>query len=60
MHVYLATELHPDPLPGDEDEFITLEPIPIVQAYDMALSGGLKDGKSLAALLLARPLIYKT
>jgi ADP-ribose pyrophosphatase len=60
MHVYLATELHLDPLPGDEDEFITLEPIPIVQAYDMALSGGLKDGKSLAALLLARPLIYKT
>ena len=60
MHVYLASELRPDPLPGDEDEFISLEPIPIQQAYDMALNGGLQDGKSLAALLLARPMIYKT
>jgi ADP-ribose pyrophosphatase len=60
MHVYLATDLRPDPLPGDVDEFITPEPIPIEQAYDMALNGGLQDGKSLAALLLARPLIFKT
>src|SRR4030067_567460 len=37
MYVYLATELHPDPLPGDADEFITLEPIPFEQAYAMAL-----------------------
>ena len=57
MVVYLATDLHPDPLPGDEDEFITLEPVPIPQAYEMALKGGLQDGKSLAALLLAQPLI---
>jgi ADP-ribose pyrophosphatase len=55
MHVYLATDLHPAPLPGDEDEFLTLEPIPIHQAYAMALNGELMDGKSLAALLLARP-----
>jgi ADP-ribose pyrophosphatase len=57
MHLYLATDLHPDPLPGDEDEFITLERIPIGQAYQLALNGGLQDGKSLAALLLARHLI---
>lgn len=55
MVVYLATELHPAPLPGDLDEFITLVPMPIEQAYGLALSGGLQDGKSLAALLLARP-----
>jgi len=60
MHVYLASDLRPDPLPGDEDEFISLEPIPIKQAYDMALNGELQDGKSLAALLLAQPMIYKT
>jgi ADP-ribose diphosphatase len=60
MHVYLASDLHLDPLPGDEDEFISLEPIPIKQAYDMALNGELQDGKSLAALLLAQPMIYKT
>jgi ADP-ribose pyrophosphatase len=60
MHVYLASELRPDPLPGDEDEFISLEPVPIQQAYDLALNGGLQDGKSLAALLLAQPMIHKT
>jgi ADP-ribose pyrophosphatase len=60
MHLYLATDLHPDPLPGDEDEFITLERVPIRQAYQLALNGGLQDGKSLAALLLARHLIINT
>ena len=57
MHVYLATNLRLDPLPGDEDELINLEPIPIKQAYDMARNGDLQDGKSLAALLLAQPMI---
>jgi ADP-ribose pyrophosphatase len=60
MTVFLATELHPSPLPGDEDEFITIEPIPIEQAYSLALNGELQDGKSLAALLLARPYIFKS
>jgi ADP-ribose pyrophosphatase len=60
MHVYLATDLHPDPLPGDADEFITLEPIPIEQAYRIAVDGELQDGKSLAALLLAKPFIFKS
>jgi ADP-ribose pyrophosphatase len=60
MHVYFATDLQHDPLPGDEDEFITLEPIPIEQAYELALNGGLLDGKSVAALLLARPQMFKS
>ena len=58
MVFYLANELHPDPLPGDEDEFISLEAVPIKEAYDMAFNGTLQDGKSLAALLLAYPYIY--
>jgi ADP-ribose pyrophosphatase len=58
MVVFLAKELHHDPLPVDQDEFITLEAIPIEQAYDLALHGGLQDGKSLAALLLAHPYIH--
>jgi len=60
MVVYLATELRHDPLPGDQDEFITLQTIPIDYAYELALNGGLQDGKSLAALLLARPHIYNS
>jgi len=59
-HVFLATELHPDPLPGDPDEFITLVPVPIEQAYEMANNGKLVDGKSLAVLLLAQPFIQKS
>ncbi len=59
MHVYLATGLTPDPLPGDEDEFITIEHIPLDQVYAMAESGQIKDGKTLAALLLARPYLLK-
>ncbi len=60
MVVYLATELKPAPLPKDQDEFISLEAIPVEQAYQMALSNELMDGKSLAALLLARPYLQKS
>ncbi len=59
MTVYLASDLRPSPLPQDTDEFITLERVPIEQAYSMAVKGELLDGKSLAALLLARPYLYK-
>ena len=59
MLVYLATQLHEAPLPGDQDEIITLQRIPIEKAYVMALNGELGDGKSLAALLLAQPWLSK-
>jgi ADP-ribose pyrophosphatase len=59
MHVFVATELSRDPLPGDADEFITLQPIPLKLAYQQALNGELRDGKSLAALLLAQTSLEK-
>jgi ADP-ribose pyrophosphatase len=55
MYFYLATGLYSAPLEHDEDEFLDIEAIPVNQAYDMAEAGSLKDGKTLAALLLARP-----
>lgn len=55
MHVYLATHLTHSPLPGDDDEFLQLVSIPAAEAYAMAVDGRLPDGKTLAALLLARP-----
>jgi ADP-ribose pyrophosphatase len=55
MYFYLATELYASPLEHDEDEFLDIEAIPVDQAYAMAEAGSLKDGKTLAALLLARP-----
>ncbi len=59
MVVFLATGLKHDPLPGDQDEFITLQPVKIEQAYNLALNGGVLDGKSLAALLLAQVYLQK-
>ncbi len=57
MLVYFASNLTEDPLPKDQDEYITVQAVPIAEAYDMALKGELIDGKSLAALLLAQPYV---
>ncbi|RME07400.1 MAG: NUDIX hydrolase [Anaerolineae bacterium] len=59
MVVYLAQELSPAPLPGDEDEFLSTEPIPLQRAYEMARQGEIRDAKSLAALFLAAPYLKK-
>ena len=55
MHIYLATDLKPDPLPGDEDEFITVEAISLEKIPDLISQGKIRDAKSLSALLLAEP-----
>lgn len=59
MVIYLATGLYPDPLPADVDEFLSLQAIPIAEAYRMALAGEIMDGKTLAALMLAGPQLQK-
>ncbi|NPV76514.1 MAG: NUDIX hydrolase [Anaerolineae bacterium] len=55
MHVFLATDLRPDPLNADADEFIQAESMPVQQVYEMVARGELRDSKSLASLLLALP-----
>ena len=54
MAVFLATDLKENPLPGDEDEFLQVEKVPLKQAVELAEGGKILDAKSLAALLLAR------
>jgi ADP-ribose pyrophosphatase len=54
MHVFLATDLHPDPLPGDADEFISVEPIPLEVVLRTIESGKIRDAKTLASLMLAK------
>jgi ADP-ribose pyrophosphatase len=54
MYVYLATGLYPDPLPGDQDEFLSLALLEIEQAYQHIQDGEIKDAKSIASLMLAR------
>lgn len=55
MHVFLATDLHHDPLEADADEFLSVEAVPITEAIRRAERGEVPDAKSLAALFLARP-----
>lgn len=55
LQIFLATGLQPDPLPGDEDEFISVERIPTKIAFSMIEDGKLQDAKSLASLILALP-----
>lgn len=54
LHLYLARDLKPDPLQGDEDEFIQVEQIPVGEAFTLAESGQIRDAKTLAALILAK------
>lgn len=57
LYVYLARNLTPDPLPVDDDEIITVEQIETEIAFQLAEKGKIRDAKTLAALLLVRPLI---
>jgi ADP-ribose pyrophosphatase len=59
MHVYLATDLRPDPLEADADEFLTLEYIPVPRAMAIARRAEILDAKTLAALLLAQSALEK-
>jgi ADP-ribose pyrophosphatase len=55
MHIYLAADLKPDPLPGDEDEFITVEAVEQEKIPELISRGILRDAKSLSAIFLAEP-----
>jgi ADP-ribose pyrophosphatase len=52
MHVFLAEDLVEDPLPGDEDEDLRLERIPLDRALAMLDAGELGDAKTVAGLML--------
>jgi len=55
MSVFLAEDLSDNPLDADDDEFLSLEKIPLKEAFEMAERGEMPDAKSLAALLMAKP-----
>ena len=59
MGVFLATDLNENPLDPDADEFLSIEKIPVKQAFEMAERGEVPDAKSLAALFLAKPHLEK-
>ena len=53
MHAFLATELAPARLESDDDEFITVERVPLSEIPALIADGSIRDAKSVAALLLA-------
>ncbi|MQG48574.1 MAG: NUDIX hydrolase [SAR202 cluster bacterium] len=57
MHAYLATELSPSRLDADEDENIQVVRVPFDDAVAMFKTGEIQDGKTIASLLLAKPLL---
>lgn len=58
MHFYLATGLTHDPLPMDADETIENATIPFAAALEMAVTGQLRDMKSVAGLVIANQYIH--
>jgi ADP-ribose pyrophosphatase len=53
MHVYLATELVPDPLPMDVDEDVVVVRHPLSDIPKMIKTGVIRDSMSIAVLLMA-------
>lgn len=51
MRLYLATGLYADPLSGDLDEEIEVQPMPLAELVTMAQDGRLRDAKSIIGLL---------
>ena len=52
MYAYLATDLSPSKLSGDDDEHISVVTVPLDRVPGMIHSGEIQDVKSIAALLL--------
>jgi ADP-ribose pyrophosphatase len=59
MHLFLASDLIPDTLPQDTDEFLFIEKIPRKKAFQMAQKGAFQDAKTLVALVISIPVFFK-
>ena len=53
MHAYVATDLSPASLPADDDEYISVEKVPLDSILGLIDNGEIQDSKSIASLLLA-------
>lgn len=57
IHMYIAKGLTPSHQNLDYDEFVEVEMIPFKDLLEMVMSGEIKDGKTIAAVLKADKLI---
>ena len=53
IHLYMAEELTFGEMHLDEDEFLSVERIPLTKLIDMVMSGEIRDGKTQIAILKA-------
>ena len=60
MHAYLATQLSPSKLVGDDDENILVERVSFDRAIALIGTGEIQDVKSIAGLLLAERVLRET
>jgi ADP-ribose pyrophosphatase len=59
LHLYLARDLTYGDCCPDEDEFLEIDRIPFQTLVEQALSGALKDGKTVAAALKVQLLLER-
>lgn len=55
MYVFLAEDLHPAPLTPDDDEFLSVERLPVATVEHMIRRGELHDAKTMLAFWMAYP-----
>ena len=56
IYMWVATGLHTTQMHLDDDEFLTPDRIPLAKAYEMVMSGEIKDGKTIAGVLKLKAL----
>lgn len=59
LNIYLARDLKWNPLPQDDDEFLSNISMTIEEAYEAVENGVLEDSKTIAALMMAQKYIRK-
>ena len=57
IYTWVATGLHKTRMHLDADEFLTPDRVPLDKAYEMVMSGEIRDGKTIAGILKLKALI---
>ena len=57
IYMWVATGLHKTQMHLDDDEFLTPDRVPLQKAYEMVMSGEIKDGKTIPGVLKLKALL---
>ncbi len=58
IYIYLAKDLELKEQNLDDDEFVSLIKMPFKQAFEMCISGEIKDSKTLVSILKAKEILH--